>query len=101
MVEKAMDQRTSVLDGDAKTIQLIDGIDEEVASYTVGPIVANGDPIGAVVIFQKTSQSAKWNIKRLKLPPAFGPANGTIGLIPFILTFLLKRAGMPKVFFSA
>lgn len=53
MVEKAMDQRTSVLEGDAKTIQLIDGIDEEVASYTVGPIVANGDPIGAVVIFSK------------------------------------------------
>jgi len=42
MVEKAMDQRNSVLEGDAKTIQLIDGIDEEVASYTVGPIVANG-----------------------------------------------------------
>ncbi|MDA7028377.1 stage V sporulation protein T [Bacillus sp. CLL-7-23] len=52
IVEKAMEQRNSVLE-ENKTIQLIDGIEEEVNSYTIGPIVANGDPIGAVVIFSK------------------------------------------------
>ncbi|MDA1478214.1 stage V sporulation protein T [Bacillus changyiensis] len=52
IVEKTMEQRNSVLE-ENKTIQLIDGIEEEVNSYTIGPIVANGDPIGAVVIFSK------------------------------------------------
>ncbi|MGO4901090.1 stage V sporulation protein T [Bacillus sp. GM2] len=71
MVEKAMDQRTSVLEGDAKTIQLIDGIDEEVASYTVGPIVANGDPIGAVVIFSKDQSIGEVEHKAVETAASF------------------------------
>ncbi|MSO01155.1 stage V sporulation protein T [Bacillus paralicheniformis] len=71
MVEKAMDQRNSVLEGDAKTIQLIDGIDEEVASYTVGPIVANGDPIGAVVIFSKDQSIGEVEHKAVETAASF------------------------------
>ncbi|EWH22646.1 stage V sporulation protein T [Bacillus haynesii] len=71
MVEKAMDQRNSVLDGDAKTIQFIDGIDEEVASYTVGPIVANGDPIGAVVIFSKDQSIGEVEHKAVETAAGF------------------------------
>ncbi|MFL6516498.1 MAG: stage V sporulation T C-terminal domain-containing protein, partial [Bacillus sp. (in: firmicutes)] len=26
---------------------------EAITSYTIGPIIANGDPIGAVIIFSK------------------------------------------------
>jgi AbrB family transcriptional regulator (stage V sporulation protein T) len=52
-IEKAMDHRNSMISKDAKNFQLVDGIDEELASYTVAPIVANGDPIGAVVIYSK------------------------------------------------
>ncbi len=54
-----MDQRSSVLESDAKSVQLVNGIDEDMNSYTIGPIVANGDPIGAVVIFQRIRQWAK------------------------------------------
>ena len=32
---------------------LVDGIEEEISSYTIGPIIANGDPIGAVIIYSK------------------------------------------------
>lgn len=59
MLEKTMDQRSSVLESDAKSVQLVNGIDEDMSSYTVGPIVANGDPIGAVVIFQRIRRWAK------------------------------------------
>lgn len=52
-IEKAMDQRSSMISKESKSFQLIDGIDEELVSYTVAPIVANGDPIGAVVIYSK------------------------------------------------
>jgi AbrB family transcriptional regulator (stage V sporulation protein T) len=31
----------------------VDGIDENATSYTIGPIIANGDPIGAVIIVAK------------------------------------------------
>ena len=48
-----MDQRNSVLEESKKEIQLVDGIDDDVSAYTIAPIVANGDPIGAVVLFSK------------------------------------------------
>lgn len=53
LVEKAMEERNSVLNTDGGDVQIIDGTTEELKSFTVGPIVANGDPIGAVVIFSK------------------------------------------------
>ena len=53
LLERKMDQRNSVLEESKKEIQLVDGIDDDVSSYTIAPIVANGDPIGAVVLFSK------------------------------------------------
>jgi AbrB family transcriptional regulator, stage V sporulation protein T len=55
MIERIMDDRNSVLETTKSQIALIDSIDEEVQSYTVAPIIANGDPIGAVAIFSKES----------------------------------------------
>ncbi|MGG4478064.1 stage V sporulation protein T [Bacillus altitudinis] len=53
LLERTMDQRNSVLEDSKKEIQLVDGIDDDVLAYTIAPIVANGDPIGAVVLFSK------------------------------------------------
>ncbi|MGE6632318.1 stage V sporulation protein T [Bacillus sp. NPDC077027] len=53
LIERTMEQRNSVLEESKKEIQLVDGIDDDVSSYTIAPIVANGDPIGAVVLFSK------------------------------------------------
>src|SRR5690606_34041932 len=44
-IEKVMEDRGSVLQKDQGEISLVDGITESVSSYTVGPIIANGDPI--------------------------------------------------------
>ena len=51
LVEKTMEDRTSVIITQQGEVALIDGIEETISSYTVGPIIANGDPIGAVIIF--------------------------------------------------
>ncbi|KUP04216.1 stage VI sporulation protein D [Bacillus coahuilensis m2-6] len=53
LLEKTMDERTSVLNTSKSTVSLVDGFDEELHAYTVAPIVANGDPIGAVIISSK------------------------------------------------
>ncbi|ASV67709.1 stage V sporulation protein T [Cytobacillus sp. FSL W7-1323] len=53
LVEKTMEDRSSVLVTQSSEISIVDNHTESVASYTIGPIVANGDPIGAVVIIAK------------------------------------------------
>ncbi|GHI00871.1 stage V sporulation protein T [Neobacillus kokaensis] len=53
LVEKTMEDRSSVLVTQQSDVALIDGTDETISAYTIGPIIANGDPIGAVVIFAK------------------------------------------------
>jgi AbrB family transcriptional regulator, stage V sporulation protein T len=53
LVEKTMEDRNSVLVTQQGEIALADGNDETISSYTIGPIIANGDPIGAVIIYAK------------------------------------------------
>jgi AbrB family transcriptional regulator, stage V sporulation protein T len=53
LVEKTMEDRNSVLVTQQGEVSLADGAEETVSSYTIGPIIANGDPIGAVIIFAK------------------------------------------------
>ncbi|MBM6616100.1 stage V sporulation protein T [Bacillus suaedaesalsae] len=52
-IEKVMEDRSSILETTEKQVAIVEGIDEAVTSYTVAPIIANGDPIGAVVIMSK------------------------------------------------
>lgn len=53
LIEKVMEDRNSVLNSSQGDISLAEGFEESVTAYTVGPIIANGDPIGAVIIFSK------------------------------------------------
>ncbi|MHC0039266.1 stage V sporulation protein T [Pseudoneobacillus sp. C159] len=53
LIEKKMEERNAVLVTTPGDIAIIEGSEENVSSYTVGPIIANGDPIGAVLIFAK------------------------------------------------
>lgn len=53
VIEKAMSERSSHLEKNPSKIALIEGHEEELSSYTISPIIASGDPIGAVVIFSK------------------------------------------------
>jgi len=53
LVEKIMEDRNSTIASPKGQISFVDGIHEEVQSYAVAPIIANGDPIGAVLILAK------------------------------------------------
>jgi len=70
-VEKIMEDRNSVLITQKGTVSLVDGTDEDVASYTVAPIVANGDPIGAVVIFAKEATVGEIELKAIETAASF------------------------------
>jgi AbrB family transcriptional regulator, stage V sporulation protein T len=52
-IEKVMEERNSILVTQQGSVSLIEGFEETLASYTIAPIIANGDPIGAVVIYSK------------------------------------------------
>ena len=47
-----MEERKSVIMTDESDISIIDGVTEKVHSYTVGPIVANGDPLSCHYFFK-------------------------------------------------
>jgi len=53
LVEKTMEARNSVLMNEQGEVSFVDGNTEAVSAYTIGPIIANGDPIGAVIIYAK------------------------------------------------
>ncbi|WP_018663672.1 stage V sporulation protein T [Heyndrickxia acidiproducens] len=53
VIEKVMEDRSPVLSAEKGKVALVDGFEDEISSYTIAPIVASGDPIGAVVIFSK------------------------------------------------
>ena len=53
LIEKAMADRVIHVEKTAGKVSLVDGVEEDIASYTIAPIIAGGDPIGAVVIFSK------------------------------------------------
>jgi AbrB family transcriptional regulator (stage V sporulation protein T) len=52
-IEKVMEERTVVKEANETEVELIDGVGENIFSYVVAPIVANGDPIGSVIILGK------------------------------------------------
>lgn len=71
LVEKTMEDRTSVLMNQQGEVALVDGNNEEVSSYTVGPIIANGDPIGAVIIFSKEDSLGEVEQKAVETAAGF------------------------------
>ncbi|MBD1383175.1 stage V sporulation protein T [Metabacillus arenae] len=71
LIEKAMEERSSVLKTEGGEVQLTDGNSEEVKAYTIGPIVANGDPIGAVVIFSKDQSLSEVEHKAVETAAGF------------------------------
>lgn len=55
-MENVMEGRTSVLQNGDNTAVFIEGTEEVNASFAIGPIIAGGDPIGAVVILSKDTK---------------------------------------------
>lgn len=53
LIGKVMDERSTILEKNETKVSLVEGNEETFTSYTVSPIIANGDPIGSVVIISK------------------------------------------------
>ena len=54
-----MESRSSSLVTDGKNLEFVDGYEENISSYTIGPIIANGDPIELLSSSQKRSLLVK------------------------------------------
>ncbi|WP_017729502.1 stage V sporulation protein T [Halalkalibacterium ligniniphilum] len=53
MIEEAMNDRKTTLQTSAGEYNLVGEHVENLKGYVIAPIIANGDPIGAVIIFNK------------------------------------------------
>jgi len=53
LVEKTMEDRSTILETKQSNTSLVEGFEEAISSYAISPIIANGDPIGAVIIYSK------------------------------------------------
>ncbi|PLR78933.1 stage V sporulation protein T [Bacillus sp. V3-13] len=71
LVERTMEDRSSVLSNQQSTVSLVDGNEESVSAYTIGPIIANGDPIGAVIIMAKDGSLGEVEQKAVETAAGF------------------------------
>ena len=53
-LEKILNDRKTIIEKNKSEIEFIDGL-KEICSYTISPIITNGDVIGAVIIFSNNS----------------------------------------------
>lgn len=52
-LEDLINDRSPIVEEESSTIKIVEGKEEELDSYCVSPIIANGDPIGCVMTFSK------------------------------------------------
>ena len=71
LIEKTMEERNSVLVNNQENLSLYEGSEETVSAYTIGPIIANGDPIGAVIIFSKDGSLGEVEQKAVETAAGF------------------------------
>ena len=71
LVEKIMDERNAVLESPNGQISFVDSHDEDVQSYAAAPIIASGDPIGAVLIYSKDSTLGEVEQKSVETAASF------------------------------
>jgi AbrB family transcriptional regulator, stage V sporulation protein T len=71
LVEKTMEERNSVLMNNQENLSLYEGSEETISAYTIGPIIANGDPIGAVIIFSKEGNLGEVEQKAVETAAGF------------------------------
>lgn len=68
---KAIESRSAVLETEPATVEVIEGNEQELHSYCINPVIANGDPIGCVMIFSKEENLSKVEQKAAETAAAF------------------------------
>ncbi|MRH44988.1 stage V sporulation protein T [Aquibacillus halophilus] len=70
-LEKAMEDRTALSETEETTIEIVDGNEERIASYVLSPVIANGDPIGCVMIISKENKLSTVEEKAVETAASF------------------------------
>ncbi|HLR74792.1 MAG TPA: stage V sporulation protein T [Virgibacillus sp.] len=55
-LEHTIEDRTASFETETSTIEIVEGQEEDLDSYCISPIIANGDPIGCVMVFTKDGE---------------------------------------------
>lgn len=56
LLEKTIENRSLLMETETSTVEIIEGKEEELISYCISPIIANGDPIGCVMMLSKEGE---------------------------------------------
>ena len=70
-IENVMEGRVSVLQNGDNTTVFTGGTEEVNASFAIGPIIAGGDPIGAVIIMSKDKKLGEIEKKATEVAASF------------------------------
>ncbi|WP_067729690.1 stage V sporulation protein T [Oceanobacillus damuensis] len=68
---KTIEKRSQVFELDPAGLEIIEGHELELQSYCISPIIANGDPIGCVMIFSKEEKLSKIEQKAAETAAGF------------------------------
>lgn len=69
-ITKIIENRTPVFETEKRNMEVIDGNELELHSYCISPIIANGDPIGCVMVFSKEEKLS--NVEQKSIETAAG-----------------------------
>jgi len=70
-LDQLIDNRQTQLKTDHATMEIIDGREEEISSTCISPIIANGDPIGCMMMFSKEGKLGEIEQKALETGAGF------------------------------
>lgn len=70
-ITKIIENRSPVFETEKGNMEVIDGKEFELHSYCISPIIANGDPIGCVMIFSKEEKISKVEQKSIETAASF------------------------------
>ncbi|MUK88068.1 stage V sporulation protein T [Ornithinibacillus sp. L9] len=70
-LEKSIENRSVVTETEAKTVEIIQGKEEELNAYCLSPIIANGDPIGCVMLFSREGKLGEVEQKAIETAASF------------------------------
>lgn len=70
-IAEIIEERTVRFQSDASTLEIIQGKEEELDSYCISPIIANGDPIGCVLVYSDDESIGEIECKVVETAASF------------------------------
>lgn len=70
-IAEIIEERTVRFQSDASTLEIIQGKEEELDSYCISPIIANGDPIGCVLVYSEDESIGEIECKVVETAASF------------------------------